>query len=241
MTNSCTCRNVPGALTQIDVGIGQVFGVNRGNNIYTRYGQSWVQLPGLLKHVTVGPAGVWGVNNDNRIFKLVAGDWVVVPGLLKQIDAGGDQFVAGANHDNAPFCLTKAHTTAYGREGNAAGWTHIPGLLKYYTCGPDSCWGVNHDDQIFIRKGVGPNTCAAGNWQHIPGGLSMIEVGNDGSVYGVNSLGNIYRRDGISKDQPEGNNWTHIELYSGQVKHVSYDLGHLWIILKNDLIYDCIV
>ncbi|KAL2079562.1 hypothetical protein ACEWY4_025306 [Coilia grayii] len=184
------CRNVPVALVQIDAGAGQVFGVDRNNNIYTQYGESWVQVPGRLKQVTVGPAGVWGVNNRGVVFKLVAGHLVFVPGFnfvptyLKQIDAGGAEFVAG---------------------------------------------------------GVSPNACAGDNWQHIPGYLSMIEVGTDGSVFGVTSRGNILHRDGISKDLPEGIRWRHVPLYSGQVKQVSYDLGHLWIILKNDLIYDCIV
>ena len=65
---------------QIDVGVGQVFGVNKDDNIYTRFGSSWTQLPGKLKHVTVGPAGVWGVNKENHIYKLVGANWVNVPG-----------------------------------------------------------------------------------------------------------------------------------------------------------------
>ncbi|XP_063053915.1 fish-egg lectin-like [Engraulis encrasicolus] len=68
-------------MVQIDAGRGQVFGVNRGHEIFTRSGSSWLQLPGkLLEHVTVGPAGVWGVSGKYNIFKLVAGDWVLVPG-----------------------------------------------------------------------------------------------------------------------------------------------------------------
>ena len=65
---------------QIDVGVGQVFGVNKNDSIFTRFGSSWTQLPGKLKHVTVGPAGVWGANRENHIFKLVGADWVTVPG-----------------------------------------------------------------------------------------------------------------------------------------------------------------
>ena len=65
---------------QIDVGVGQVFGVTVKNQVYTRFGSAWTELPGNLKHVTVGPAGVWGANRENHIFKLVGADWVTVPG-----------------------------------------------------------------------------------------------------------------------------------------------------------------
>ncbi|XP_042559778.1 fish-egg lectin-like [Clupea harengus] len=235
-----SCKCAPGALVQIDVGVGQVFGVNKDDNIYTRFGSSWTQLPGKLKHVTVGPAGVWGVNKENHIYKLVGANWVNVPGLLKQIDAGGDQFVTGANHHDAPFCLPKKNTVGYSGSNSAMNWRHIPGGLKYYSCGPYSCWGVNSKDQIFVRKGVNSFNCLGdGSWQHIPGALSMIEVGSDGSVYGVNSAGHVYRREQTSACKPEGSHWTHIPIYGGQVKHVSFDLGHLWFILKNDTIYDC--
>ncbi|XP_046899889.1 lectin L6-like isoform X2 [Hypomesus transpacificus] len=318
------CTHISGALMQIDVGVGQVFGVNQDGSIFTRFGSSWTQLPGKLKHVTVGPAGVWGANRENLIFKLVGTDWVNVPGLLKQIDAGGDQFVAGANHVDAIYCLPKKNTVGYSGSNSALNWRQIPGGLKYYSCGPYSCWGVNSADHIFVRKGVNSFNCEGdgtwqevpgslsmievgsdgsvygvnsvgdvfrrdstsacqpegtwqevpgslsmievgsdgsvygvnsvgdvfrrdstsacqpdGTWQEVPGSLSMIEVGSDGSVYGVNSVGDVFRRDSTSACQPEGTGWTNIPLYSGRVKHVSYDLGHLWLILNNDDIYDC--
>ena len=71
---------------------------------------------------------------------------------MKQIDAGGDQFVAGANHVDAPLCLPKENTVGYSGSNSALNWRQIPGGLKYYSCGPYSCWGVNSDDQIFVRK-----------------------------------------------------------------------------------------
>lgn len=74
------------------------------------------------------------------------------PGLLKQIDAGGNRFVSGANHYDAIFCLPTDNTIGYVKPGDNANWVHIPGGLKYYSCGPDSCWGVNKDDNIFVRK-----------------------------------------------------------------------------------------
>ncbi|XP_076155125.1 fish-egg lectin-like [Alosa pseudoharengus] len=234
--NAYTCEVIPGSLVQIDVGNGQVMGVNKEDNIFTLYESTWTQINGKLKHVTVGQAGIWGVNCANNIFKLAAGSWVQVPGLLKQIDAGGDQFVAGCNHDDVPFCLTVGYMGANG----PVSWTSYPGKLKYYSCGPYSCWGINSEDQIFIRKGVDSLHCqGVGDWQHIAGSLSMIEVGGDGSVYGVNSAGNVFRRDSTSPCKPEGDEWTQINIHNGQVKHVSYDMDHLWIILKDDAIYNC--
>ncbi|XP_076118684.1 fish-egg lectin-like [Alosa pseudoharengus] len=239
--NAYTCQLVPGSLVQIDAGIGQVFGVNSNQDIFTRYNTVWTHIPGKLKHVTVGPAGIWGVNSANIIFKLVATKWVKVPGLLKQIDAGGNQFVSGASHHGTPFCLPKFNTVFFIRENSDANWVGLDRSLKYYSCGPYSCWGVNSQDQIFVKKGVNSTHCQGDDWQHIGGLLSMIEVGTDGSVYGVNSNGDIFRRDFTSASYPEGDGWTHIPLYASQVKHVSYDTGHLWIILKNDTIYDCTV
>ncbi|XP_076147561.1 fish-egg lectin-like [Alosa pseudoharengus] len=202
---------------------------------------------GKLKHVTVGPAGVWGVNSANNIYKLVAAKWVQLifrcgPRQLKQIDAGGDQFVSGASHLDDSLCLPMDSTIGYIGANSPVDWVSLGGKLKYYSCGPYSCWGVSSKDEIFMRKKVNSTHCqGVGGWQHIAGSLSMIEVGGDGSVYGVNSIGNVYRRDFTSDCHPEGEGWTQIPLYSGDVKHVSYDTGHLWIIRKNDNIFDCTV
>ncbi|KAL2103075.1 hypothetical protein ACEWY4_002243 [Coilia grayii] len=243
LATSCfafSCKQSPGALVQIDVGAGQVFGVNSDDDIFTWYGQEWHQVTGKLTHVTVGSAGVWGVNTHNQIYKLVAGDWTNVPGVLKQIDAGGDQFVAGANKENSPYCLLKKNTIGYTQASDSANWVQLPGAMKYYSCGPISCWGVNHNDEIYVRKGVFPNACSGDvDWQHISGSLSMIEVGSDGSVYGVNSNGDIYQRSSVSCDLPEGESWSQVPVFAGQAKHVSYDLGHLWVVLKSGDIHDC--
>ncbi|XP_062391057.1 fish-egg lectin-like [Sardina pilchardus] len=227
-------------LVQIDAGVGQVIGVTQNDYVFALLGSYWSFL-GRLKQVTVGPAGTWGVNRENRIFKLVAANFVEVPGqLLKQIDAGGDQIVAGVNDLDFPFCLDMDSTVSYSGPHSPVNWVDLDGSLKQYSCGPYSCWGVNSQDQIFLKKGVNSSHCqGVSNWQHIPGSLSMIDVGGDGSVYGVNSNGDVYRRDFVTDCKPEGNGWSQIPLFSGQVEQVSYDTGHLWIILKNGVIHDC--
>ncbi|KAL7851820.1 hypothetical protein SRHO_G00176050 [Serrasalmus rhombeus] len=224
------CTVVPGSLKQLDVGNGQVFGVNSNNQIYTLYSNGWIQVPGSLKHVSVGPAGVWGVDSNNYIYKLGGGDWVVVPGLLTQVDAGGMISPAGVNMNDDIYCLTG---------GQGSSWINIPGKLKYYSCGPYSCWGVNAANNIYIMKDVTPTTCAGSlKWQQIPGGLSMIEVSTDGKVFGVNSNGDIYQRDGVSPSNPAGTGWHQVPSPQ-KVKHVSYDNGHLWLIDRDEHIMDC--
>ncbi|BCM65228.1 hypothetical protein EASAB2608_00562 [Streptomyces sp. EAS-AB2608] len=52
-------------------------------------------------------------------------------------------------------------------------------------------WGVNSGGNIyrFTNNDASP-------WVQIPGGLSDIGAGVDGTVWGVNSAGNIYRYTG---------------------------------------------
>ncbi|XP_053135851.1 uncharacterized protein LOC128338019 [Hemicordylus capensis] len=233
-----SCEQVPGALVQIDAGKGQVFGVNRAGQIYSYLGTTWQQLPGALTHVTVGPAGVWGVNSANKIYRLIGGTWKEMSGLLKQIDAGRSQFVAGVNRDDNIYCLPTPSTNS--ADGNSAlPWVNIDGKLKYYSCGPLGCWGVNANDNIYFRHGITSDSCIGSRWQQVDGGLSMIEVGTDGSVHGVNSLGQIYRRDGITRDNRVGTSWTLIEKHIGRAKHVSFDLNLLWVVTTEDKIFRC--
>ncbi|XP_044845888.1 fish-egg lectin-like [Mauremys mutica] len=237
-SSALDCIEIPGSLKQIDASNGQVFGVNSADNIYTLYGDNWVQVPGSLKHVTVGPAGVWGVNSKNNIYKLVGGSWQQVTGLLKQIDAGGDMFVNGVNMNDDIYCLSRPPTVSANGASDLP-WVNIEGKLKYYSCGVWGCWGVNSADDIYFRFDVTPDPCAGSRWEQIPGKLSMIEVGTEGSVYGVNSAGQVYHREGITKSNPVGTSWTQVGSFICNCKHVSYDLGVLWFITNQDKIVKC--
>ncbi|KAJ1090965.1 hypothetical protein NDU88_004093 [Pleurodeles waltl] len=107
--------------------------------------------------------------------------------IASNIDAGAATYISGVNPSNAVFCLSNP-TTALRT------WHLIEGEMKYYTCGPLGCWGVNTTDDIHFRLGVTPSFCKGTGWQQVAGKLSMIEVGTDGSVYGVTSEGEVYRR-----------------------------------------------
>ncbi|MBN3300487.1 FEL protein, partial [Amia calva] len=233
LCSAMQCREVAGQLRQIDVSGGQVFGTNADDAIFTLYRDCWTQVPGALKHITVGPSGIWGVNSTNAIFKLVNANWVQVPGQLNQIDAGGVQFVAGVNTSNNIRCLGQRYL------GSPVFWQDIPGSLKYCSCGPQGCWGVDNSENIYVLLGVTTQQCqGTGPWQQVNGSLSMLEVGSDGSVYGVNHAGDIYHRDGITSSNPAGTGWTFLR-ECGKSKHVSFDQGHLWVITQDNQIMDC--
>ncbi|XP_067831404.1 fish-egg lectin-like [Heptranchias perlo] len=232
------CHIIGGHLKQIDAGNGQVFGVDDNGMVYTRFADFWDVVPGTLAHVTVGPAGVWGVDNGHTIYRLVGGFWAIMAGLLKQIDAGGDRIVSGVNVNDDIYCVTQQEAIAAANY-DSPNYNNIAGKLKYYSCGPLGCWGSNSNDDIFFRTGVTPSACFGKSWVHVGGKLTMIEVGTDGSVYGVNSGGALYRRVGITDSSPTGTQWIHINIMGRAFKHVTTDLGQLWLITKDGEIIHC--
>ncbi|XP_056399713.1 fish-egg lectin-like [Hyla sarda] len=229
------CTLVPGNLTQIDAGAGQVYGVNYDDNIFQWVGTYWKQIPGKLIHVTVGPAGVWGVDRMNYIFKLQDDDWLPVNGHLKQIDAGGNKFLSGANKYDWVYCLDQDQTVS---TSDVFSYTELDGSLKYYSCGPYGCWGVNRYNDIYYRHDVKPTECWGSYWQQIRGSLVMVEVGTDGSVYGVNPQGTALKRKGISAMNPTGISWSWLDM-PVSLQHVSYDEGNLWLLTQNGDIFKC--
>ncbi|XP_069599024.1 fish-egg lectin-like [Ranitomeya imitator] len=229
------CIRVPGNLKQIDAGAGQVYGVNDDGNIFSFVNNIWQQVPGQLVHVSVGPAGVWGVNNASIVFRFQNNQWKSVTGLLKQVDAGGNIFLGGVNYQNCVFCLSQSCTSS---KASMVTFTSLDGSLKYYSCGPFGCWGVNSVNNIFFRQNVTPDVCEGSQWQQINGKLVKLEVGTDGSVYGVNHLGTAYRREGISAVTPTGTSWTALD-FSFKFKHVTYDAGFLWLLTETGVIHRC--
>ncbi|XP_053547056.1 fish-egg lectin-like [Bombina bombina] len=231
------CMVAPGNLKQIDAGNGDVYGVNDDGNIYRWNVNNWEQVPGQLMHVTAGPAGVWGVNKANTIFKLQEGTWMAVTGLLKQVDAGGNQFLAGVNGLDMIYCLNQMYTNS---KSSVTPFTYIDGSLKYYSCGPLGCWGVNSGNNIYYRYSTTLSACQGSNWKYIEGSLVMVEVGTDGSVYGVSPEGNVYTRMGIDAKNPIGTTWEQLDFCSN-FKHVTYDAGTLWLLTKKGDIFKCTV
>ncbi|XP_066578200.1 fish-egg lectin-like [Amia ocellicauda] len=233
------CEAVPGVLKQIDAGAGRVCGILKEGKVVEFRDGHWVELEASGKHVSVGPAGLWRVGVDGLVFKWFRSGWVQVnPDNLIQIDAGGDKFVVGCNASHSIFCLNHRPALSYDGSGSVS-WMAVPGELKYYSCGPVGCWGVNNLDEIHVKLGVGGNSCPGPEkWYRIPGSLSMVEVSADGEVHGVNKRGSVFKRIGVSACNPFGSGWEHLRV-AGLSSHVSYDRGALWIICRNGDVQRC--
>eukprot|EP00079_Xenopus_tropicalis_P037434 XP_017951205.1 PREDICTED: fish-egg lectin-like [Xenopus tropicalis] len=184
------CTAMPGLMKQLDAGNGELCGVTDNGNIFRWTNQNWVQLPGQMRHVTVGPAGLWAVTQDYNIYNMRDNNWVQVTGLLQQIDAGGDKFLVGTNFNDNVFCVNQ---DAIDSKATSLPWSSLDRTLRYYSCGPLGCWGVNSDNQTFYRYSVTPTNCLGSQWSQVDGSLVMVEAGTDGSVYGVDPEGNVYK------------------------------------------------
>ncbi|XP_062389941.1 fish-egg lectin-like [Sardina pilchardus] len=236
---------------QIDAGAGQVVAVDRTRRVFHLIGSNWITQNSYMKYVSVGPAGIWGVDRQGFINKVVAGKWTrTAVNRMQQVDAGGDQFVTASGTwkisklpvaKTANLCVNRSSAVAFKTPGNAVSTFWMAKFLKYSSCGPNACWGVNHQDQVFLSKKVDPFTCQGSNvLRKVKGSLSMVEVATDGSVYGVNNEGQIFRRDGISIQRPQGTSWTHIDVCL-PARHVSYDLGRLWVVTKTGVALECLM
>ncbi|TRY65823.1 hypothetical protein DNTS_018001 [Danionella cerebrum] len=231
------CEVIPGTLKQIDASLGIVGGVNNDNEVFLFLGNSFVKINGTFKHFTVGPAGEFGVSPANLLFKFDRGAFRQIQGVFKQVDAGSEIVGAVSPVDDA-FCLNK-DVNSLGPSGNFL-WNTLSGKLKYYSCGPYSCWGVNAAENVFIRRNVADLSCTGtGVNEIISGSLSMVEVATDGSVYGVDYQGNLLQRLGVSAAVPAGTSWQGLTICPVAHKHVTFDLGRLWVICSDGSIRRC--
>ncbi|KTG43672.1 hypothetical protein cypCar_00031366 [Cyprinus carpio] len=106
----------------------------------------------------------------------------------------------------------------------------ISGLLSMIEVATDgSVFGVNYQGNLYQ------------SFINIPGLLSMIEVATDGSVFGVNSQGNLYQRTGVTRSKPDGTDWISMVACPNGHKHVSFDLGVLWLVCVDGSIRKCIL
>ncbi|KAG1970831.1 fish-egg lectin-like [Pimephales promelas] len=236
-TLALNCIVISGNLKQIDAGSGSVVGVNDQNEAFVLTDNTFRKIGMSLKHISVGPAGQLGVNAADKIFKLQGGSFEQIQGLLKQVDAGGDQIISGVNVNDDIFCLNMDPNNKW--SPSAIPWVSITGKLKYFSCGPYSCWGVNSTDQIWISKDVSSNACSGSGFVNIGGFLSMIEVATDGSVFGVNREGTLYQRNGVTQSNLAGTNWISMVACPNNHKHVSFDLGFLWVVCGDGSIRRC--
>ena len=143
---------------------------------------------------------------------------------------------------------------------------YFPTVSHSLVFSPGSSYDTFH---LCSFQGVTPTASAGSlEWEQISGSLNVIEVSTDGKVFGVNADGDVYQRyvhslnfnhrntehweiitvgltdgsdccrEGVLPCNPAGTGWRQIP-YSQKVKHVSYDLGHLWLITRDNHIIDC--
>uniref|UniRef100_A0A672NQI6 Fish-egg lectin-like n=1 Tax=Sinocyclocheilus grahami TaxID=75366 RepID=A0A672NQI6_SINGR len=210
---------------QIDAGSGSVVGVNNHNEAFVLIDNVFTKISMSLKHFSVGPAGQLGVDSAYNIFKLKSGSFVQFPGLLKQVDAGGDQILAGVNKNDQIYCANMDANNNW--PSCTSPWVKLNGGLKYYSCGPYSCWGVSADNKIWIMR------CTKMYIQN--------KVATDGSVFGINSNGKLYQRIGITRSNPSGTQWHLMTACPNNHMHVSFDLGVLWVVCVDGSVHKCTI
>uniref|UniRef100_A0A8C2FXN8 Fish-egg lectin n=1 Tax=Cyprinus carpio TaxID=7962 RepID=A0A8C2FXN8_CYPCA len=130
------------------------------------------------------------------------------------------------------FCLNK-DANNIGAYSNFP-WTQLPGKLKYYSCGPYSCWVVNAAGNIIIRR------VRLGVFDVLSRSMSMVDVETDGSVFAVDTQGSLFQRVGVTISNPPGSSWTNIVICLNGHKHVTFDLGRLYVICSDGSIMRCI-
>ncbi|XP_029969958.1 fish-egg lectin-like [Salarias fasciatus] len=222
--------------TQIDAGQGQVVMTNNKSEAFFLSGSTWTGLGSVpMKHVSVGPTGIWGVDSSDEVYKYGGGDFLLSQGQkLHQVDAGGQDQILGVTSSSTVHCLSSAAASGF-KQGDSLSWTTSSRALMYISCSSHGCWGVNSGKEIYFTK---TDSCQMKGWTRVQGVARMVEVGTDGTVFMVDGNGNFYQRTGISADVPHGTGWFKIPL-SNNIKHASYDLGNLWLVINDGVIMKC--
>uniref|UniRef100_A0A8C5B611 Fish-egg lectin-like n=1 Tax=Gadus morhua TaxID=8049 RepID=A0A8C5B611_GADMO len=229
--------------TQIDASKGQVFASNVYNQNFFLNGVYWTYLhgPQRMKHITTGDTGTWGVSTKNQLYKMIGGNFTRVPGLsLSQVDAGGDGLLVGSTGSRA-YCLRTAYARAFKGAGSVS-WSALPAYsLKYYSCGLYGCWGVDTIGRVFHTRSVNPNSCSQTGWQVVSSGslkMKMVEAASNGLVFGLSTDGKVYLRAGVNAGRTHGTFWSNIPM-GVAMRHLSYDLGRLWVVSNAGNIMFC--
>ncbi|KAL5254986.1 hypothetical protein ACHWQZ_G014437 [Mnemiopsis leidyi] len=146
---------INGGLSQISVSDkDHVWGVNSGDYIYRRTGDSWQQVSGRLKVVSVGQSGVWGVNSNDDIFYRTGtyGDpdtqgtgWEHIGGKLKWISSGHN-IVVGVNSNDDIFFRHGISPQAPA----GTGWTKIGGKLSQVDTYGQTVVGSNSGLNVYL-------------------------------------------------------------------------------------------
>ena len=110
--------------------------------------------------------------------------WANIPGGLIDVSLNADGSLWGVNAANQIW---------YCANFKSCGWVNVPGGLKQISSVQTSgnsgiVCGCNSGDAIFCSAYTG----SAVSWQQVPGGLKVVKVNADGSLWGVNSGDQIW-------------------------------------------------
>ena len=189
MTGS-SWKELPGALTQIDIKGGNMVGIANygaqsgkyGGSIWKWQGSTWEQLPGSALWVSVGADGdIWCVNKEGTIYRWNgAPNWVVMPGSAIQVSVG--------DANNVWVCNGYAIYT-----WSVSDWVYVPTPVQVkqvsVTAGGTRLVAVGTNGNIYASRDRGAS------WTQIPGNFDGYVTINDNYILAGNkSNATLYSR-----------------------------------------------
>ncbi|XP_070178984.1 perivitellin-2 31 kDa subunit-like isoform X1 [Littorina saxatilis] len=171
-----------GALRQLSVGDGAIWGITVHGNVACR--------GGITKDAVFGTYWLAWANKRRDIAVSAKGQLVGIS------EDGHFMYREGLNSQ----CTSK---------GNWVG-TRSELSLSRISVGAAGIWAVDDQQNVFYRPGtLGDNGAVGNGWQHVPGFLKTISVGTS-HVIGVSPNQHIWRRDGVTETNPGGTKWVQI-------------------------------
>jgi hypothetical protein len=113
-------------------------------------------------------------------------------------------------------------------------WREVgPDRLKYISCGPYGCWGINRNNNVYFKTGVSASDALGKKWLKIDDieQLTQIEAGPGGIAVGLRPDATVVIRTGVTRDLPQGKAWEKLDTSNIPVKHVTVSLDKIYILL----------
>jgi len=149
--NYCTSvfDSIPGSLTSISTGGGDVWGINSSGQIfqYNFVNQTWVQIGGTLQQIAVGVNDVWGLDGLGRVYRYEgsAGFVLIDAAPFSQIVEGGDG-VWGLT----PSIWVNGTNTIVRFDPNVEIAVAVPGSLTQIAVGYGAgVWGLTAGTEVY--------------------------------------------------------------------------------------------
>lgn len=184
-----TWKKLPGGLINIAVGPDGAWGVNSSKDIFQWVNGTWEHFsPFKANGISVGPTGeMWAVSTESTPggfspFRWNTGSntWEQMPGGVTQLAVGPEETWA-VNDQQDIYRWVNNNT-----------WERVPGKAYGVGVSPQGeVWVVGTNP---IPGGFSPYRFneSLGNWDKLPGGITVIAVGSKGP-WAINNTGAIFR------------------------------------------------